>query len=306
MPNNLITILGPTASGKTALATSLAYELKTEIISGDSRQVFKGLNIGSGKDLEEYQLEGVAIPYHLIDILEANKHFSVYHFQQEFDKVFRSLIQKDKLPILCGGSGLYIEAVLQGFEYTSIPPNASLRAKLADQNLKILEEIHQKLTGNYVANEIALSQKQLTRAIEIQTFLSSNDWEKPNYLRVNPIVFGIDLPAEIRREKIKKRLQVRLRNGMIEEVEGLIINGVSSERLRFFGLEYKFVVDYLEGISSFEAMEEQLFYAICQFSKRQMTYFRKMEKDGIKINWLDGQLPKKDLIDMMITHIKKA
>ncbi len=234
---NLITILGPTASGKTRLAAQVAFQLGGEVISADSRQVYRQMNIGTGKDLDEYQIGSQLIPYHLIDILEAGESYNLYHYQQDFEQVYAAIRQRNTTPILCGGSGLYIQAILQDF-------------KLGEES-----DVENQDLGN----------KNFTKN-----------------------VFGLTLPLDLRRERITKRLHQRLDEGMIEEVKGLMAAGVSAEKLIYYGLEYKFITQYLIGEMDYQTMVERLNVAIHQFAKRQMTYFRKMEKDGINITWLDA------------------
>ena len=290
--NKLIVILGPTASGKTHLATHLAHQIQGEIISADSRQVYRGMDIGTGKDLEEYIVGNQAIPYHLINILDAGEQYHIYQFQQDFQRIYQDIIARGKTPILCGGSGMYLEAVLKGFEFTAIPIDGELRAdldKLSQENLEIIYANDAVRVQNPASVE---TRKRLIRAIEINEFLTQN----PNFTPSLPnipefIIFGLNPETESRRISITKRLQYRLEYGMIEEVKALIDSGISADKLIFYGLEYKFITQYLMGEMPYEIMVERLNVAIHQFAKRQMTYFRKMERDGLKINWLSDNLP---------------
>ena len=291
-PQKLIVILGPTASGKTHLAVQLAHRINGEIISADSRQVYREMNIGTGKDLEEYIVDNQAIPYHLIDILEAGEQYHIHLFQQDFQRVYQDIISRGKAPILCGGSGMYLEAVLKGYEFTAIPINENLREKLLEKPTKELTQIFQEKPSQYNSKADISTQKRLIRAIEINQFLNQNpdfNISPPNIPEF--IIFGLNPETETRRISITKRLNHRLENGMIEEVKALISKGISPEKLIFYGLEYKFTTQYLMGELTYKTMVERLNVAIHQFAKRQMTYFRKMERDGLKINWLDSKIP---------------
>lgn len=294
----LIVILGPTASGKTHLATHLAHKIQGEIISADSRQVYRGMNIGTGKDLEEYIIDNQAIPYHLIDILDAGEQYHIHQFQQDFRHTFDNISSRNKPAILCGGSGMYLEAVLKGYELTSIPINEKLREKLIEKTYEELLCYTETLVRIEEFNPDLSTKKRLIRAIEISQFLSQN----PDYIISKPvipksIIFGLNPATEVRRISITNRLHQRLQNGLIEEVKTLIDNGINSDKLVFYGLEYKFVTQYLRGELNYELMVERLNIAIHQFAKRQMTYFRKMERNNLKINWLDSKIPLNNLIE---------
>ena len=299
---NLVVILGPTASGKTHLATHLANKIQGEIISADSRQVYRNMNIGTGKDLGEYRIDNQDIPYHLIDILDAGEQYYIHQFQQDFQKVLEDITSRNKPAILCGGSGMYLEAVLKGYEFTSIPIDENLREQLENKTFAELQNYYQ-YNANRVQNPASVeTRKRLIRTIEINQFLSQN----PNYKIPKPnipnfIIFGLNPETELRRISITKRLHERLQNGMIEEVKSLIDSGISPDKLIFYGLEYKFITQYLTGQLNYETMAERLNVAIHQFAKRQMTYFRKMELDGLKINWLDQKLPLNKKLDEIIT-----
>lgn len=294
----LIVILGPTASGKTHLATHLAHKIQGEIISADSRQVYRGMNIGTGKDLGEYIVNNQAISYHLIDILDAGEQYNIHQFQQDFQRAFTDISSRNKPTILCGGSGMYLEAVLKGYEYTSIPIDEKLREKLIEKTYEELLCYTETLVRIEGFNPDLSTKKRLIRAIEISQFLSQN----PDYVISKPIIpksiiFGLNPVTEIRRMSITNRLHQRLQNGLVEEVKALIDNGIRPDKLIFYGLEYKFITQYLMGNLDYKLMVECLNVAIHQFAKRQMTYFRKMEHDGLKINWLDTRLPLNKLIE---------
>lgn len=286
--NPLLVLLGPTASGKTKLGASLAYDLNAEIISADSRQVFKGMDIGTGKDLDEYMVNGMPIKYHLIDHKEAGSRYQVDAFKADFYDIFNDLTEKQKLPLLCGGTGMYIHSILQNHEYTSIPVNLALRTQLSSRSLSELQQELSTYPAAFTSHADQTTMKRLIRAIEIAEHLSTNDFNPPARATFTPLIIGLTMPAESRRARIKARLESRLAKGLIEEVNDLLDRGVSKEMLEFYGLEYKFVVAYLFKEISYEDLETKLFTAICQFAKRQMTFFRKMEKDGVLIHWFNA------------------
>lgn len=282
----LLVILGPTASGKTKLAVNLAILINGEIISADSRQVFEGMDVGTGKDLEEYVVDGRKIPYHLIDIKKAGENYNVNEFKENFYSAFEKITDKKALPILCGGSGMYIHSVFQDHEYTAIPPNATLRASLADLELNELRNILSEYSHKFTAHADLSSRKRIIRAIEVSSYLTEHTLEKIKRPVFNSCVIGLEPELDLRRARIISRLNLRLEQGLINEVKGLIEIGVPKEKLVFYGLEYKFVALYIFGEINYETLVEKLTIAICQFAKRQMTFFRKMEKDGVKINWI--------------------
>ncbi len=292
---NLITVVGPTASGKTTFAAHLAKELQTEIISGDSRQLYRGMDIGTGKDLSDYVVDGVQIPYHLIDIKDAGYKYSVFEFQRDFFDAFADVQSRGKLPILCGGTGMYVEAVIKAFDLKDVSPNKELRAELEGKTLTELIEILKsyKIPHNISDTETI---RRCTRAIEIADFYLHNPEETIELPKVNSLVIGLDIDRELRREKISKRLKDRLDEGMIDEVKRLIKNGCPPEDLIYYGLEYKFVTQHVIGELTFDEMFKKLEIAIHQFSKRQMTWFRGMEKRGTKIHWIDVTLPMEEKI----------
>lgn len=286
---NLLIVLGATAVGKTKLAVQLAKDFNGEVISADSRQVFEGMDIGTGKDLSEYEIEGFKIPYHLINIKKAGERYQVNAFKEDFFQAFQEITEKNKLPILCGGTGMYIHSLLQNHELTAILVNESLRKELL-----LLEKEHLRQTLDRYPLTLRKqadysSSKRLIRAIEIAQFLTDNEGfsiEKKPMLK--PLVIGLYNDVETRRAKITARLAQRLSNGLIDEVKDLLSRGVSEEMLVFYGLEYKFVIAYLNNEIDFDTLKERLGTAICQFAKRQMTFFRKMEKDGVQINWIEA------------------
>ncbi|MFQ6610578.1 MAG: tRNA (adenosine(37)-N6)-dimethylallyltransferase MiaA [Fidelibacterota bacterium] len=284
MKFDLITILGPTASGKTHLAVQIADALNSEIISADSRQVYRKMDIGTGKDLSEYQLSHRKIPVHLIDIIDPQQDFSVFDFQKNFYPIYQSIINQNKYPILCGGTGLYIESVLRAFEMAHVPPDEKLREELASFSIDELRQKLLKLNPVHHNTSDFIHRKRLIRAIEIA--VHSGIKQKPPVIFHNPLVLGVDYPRDEIRKRITDRLKYRLDNGMIEEVKSLLDYGLSFDRLNYFGLEYRFIGKFLEGGLSRNDMFQKLNTAIHQFAKRQMTFFRHMEKKGIHIHWI--------------------
>lgn len=286
MKPNLIVVLGPTASGKTKLAAKLAFEFDTEIISADSRQVYKELNIGAGKDYADYTINKKTIPVHLIDIISIKEQYHIHQFKKDFEIVFDKF--ESKIPILCGGSGLYIDAILRDLEFTQIPVNQALREQLLQKSHTELFQIFNQLPKTEYTNLTDISTyKRLIRAIEICVYLQHHSIEKTHKKPIFSYVIGLNPNVEIRRKNIETRLKHRIENGLIEEVDGLLKNGFLPERLIYLGLEYKFVTEHLVGKTSISEMTNLLTIAIQQFAKRQMTYFRKMERDGLKINWIN-------------------
>lgn len=287
---NLLSIIGPTASGKTSLAVRAAAELGGEIISADSRQVYRGMDIGTGKDLDEYVYAGRPIPHHLIDIVEAGYKYNVFEYQQDFLKVWEDCLRREVVPVLCGGSGLYVEAVLKGYKLLEVPVNDGLRASLKDMNLSELAAklaTYKKLHNTTEIDTV----KRAVRAIEIEEYYHSHPYEEKEFPEIKALVVGVDVTREVRRERITRRLKERLSQGMVEEVRGLLEKGVKAEDLIYYGLEYKYLTLYLTGQLTYEQMTGQLNVAIHQFAKRQMTWFRKMEREGFEIRWLDAELP---------------
>lgn len=264
----------------------MAAELETEIISADSRQVYRGMDIGTGKDLADYVINNKQIPYHLIDICDAGEKYNVYEYQHDFHLAFSEIKRRNKLPVLCGGTGLYIESVLKGYKLISVPENAVLRKELAT---KSIEELKLLLNGFVLAeNTQPDSMKRIIRAIEIAEYTKQNPATYQEFKPLNSLIIGLDLDREIRRQKITKRLKARMEEGMITEVKTLLEKGIPAEDLIYYGLEYKFVTQYLTGELSYSDMLSQLEIAIHQFAKRQMTWFRGMERRGFNIHWLDA------------------
>lgn len=283
LPEDLLIILGPTASGKTKLAVELAKHLDAEIISADSRQVYRHMNIGTGKDLSEYQ----HIPYHLIDILNPGEKYNIDLFLRDFEDAYYDIIQRRKRVIVCGGTGFYIQSLLQAKPYTQIPVNLSLRSKIELLSKEQLQEI---LEGMPIPADFQIdcsSRKRIIRAIEICSFLKEQtDFDFNTVKSYRYKIIGLNPPVEIRRERITKRLYQRLQEGMNAEVEELLKMGITHEELEYYGLEYKYISYFLKGQLAYEDFAKKLETEIHRYAKRQMTYFRKMEKDGIEISWI--------------------
>lgn len=302
----MITILGPTASGKTSLAAALAADIDAEIISADSRQVYRCMDIGTGKDLEDYNINNKHINYHLIDIVEPGTKYNLFEYQQDFFDAYNDVVSRKKIPILCGGSGLYIEAVLNGYNLVAVPENRILRDTLESKSLDELTEILiqlKKENGSNMHNSTDVdNKKRAIRAIEIETYYKINSQVKEcHYPKIKSTIFGIDIGREERRRRISERLKQRLNSGMIEEVKMLLEKGVTPQDLIYYGLEYKFVTKYIIGEISYEEMFRSLEIAIHQFAKRQMTWFRGMERRGFIINWIDYSLPLEEKIKYIKT-----
>ena len=293
----MITILGPTASGKTPVAARLAAEIGGEIISADSRQVYRRMDIGTGKDLEDYG----EVPYHLIDICEPGTKYNLFEYQQDFYDAYLDIQGRGAVPILCGGTGLYIEAVLKGYKLSPVPQNQELRDSLEGKSLEELTEMLAKLkaqNGSNMHNKTDVdSCQRAIRAIEIETYNIAHPTPLRELPPVDSLIIGIDIDRELRREKITRRLKARLDNGMVEEVKALLDEGIPAEDLIYYGLEYKFLTEFLIGHLSYDEMFRQLEIAIHQFAKRQMTWFRGMERRGFIINWINASLPMEEKIE---------
>ncbi|MBE0647081.1 MAG: tRNA (adenosine(37)-N6)-dimethylallyltransferase MiaA [Bacteroidales bacterium] len=298
----MIVILGPTASGKTQLATRLAHQLDGEVISADSRQVYKGMDIGTGKDLDEYVVEGKAIPYHLIDIVDPGYEYNVYEFQQDFLKAYYGILRRGKTPILCGGTGLYIESVLKGYRLPRLEHNPELEALLHSKTTEELVDLLKTLREQHNTTDI-LDRKRLIKAIRIGLEESRRTEHYLEFPEINARITGIALPREVLRERITQRLHHRLEHGMIEEVDHLLASGISPETLTFYGLEYRFITLYLMKQLSYEEMKAKLNIGIHQFAKRQMTWFRRMERNGFDIHWIDMTSPLKEQVAFIRSYL---
>ena len=297
----MITILGPTASGKTPLAAALAYEIGGEIISADSRQVYRRMDIGTGKDLDDYRVhEPITIPYHLIDICEPGTKYNLFQYQQDFFDAYQDIRSRGVVPILCGGTGLYIEAVLKGYKLSPVPQNPALRQQLEGKTLaeltQMLAELKSKTGSNMHNTTDVDSCQRAIRAIEIETYNLENPVPRRELPPVDSLIIGVDIDREARREKITRRLRARLEEGMIDEVRGLLSEGIPAEDLIYYGLEYKFVTEYIVGKTTYDEMFTRLEIAIHQFAKRQMTWFRGMERRGFTIHWINALQPMDDKV----------
>ena len=303
MKYDMLTILGPTATGKTQLAAAVASRIHGEILSADSRQIYRGMDLGTGKDLADYIVNGKQIPYHLIDLADAGTQFNVFEFQRRFRDTYTDIRQRNGFPVFCGGSGLYLEAVLKGYKLTQVPSDQERRDVLSELSLEELSEILRGYKKVHNSSDTETRNRAI-RAIEIEEYLLLHpdlDFEFP---KINSLIVGVSFDRDTRRERITKRLKQRLDEGMVEEVRGLLNSGLTPESLTYYGLEYKFLTLYITGELSREEMFEKLNIAIHQFAKRQMTWFRKMEREGFEIHWLDGYLPMEEKIRSVLQWLK--
>ena len=292
---DLITILGPTASGKTSLATALADKLNAEIISADSRQVYCGMDIGTGKDLADYTINGKHIPYHLIDIVKPGYKYNVFEYQRDFLSAYSDIRQRGKLPILCGGTGLYIESVLKGYRLLPVPENPELRTRLSGMTLEELTALLRTYKTLHNTTDVD-TPKRAIRAIEIEEYYRTAPVSERSFPRLESLIVGVSIDRDLRREKITRRLRQRLDEGMVDEVRQLLDKGLTPDDLIYYGLEYKYITLHVIGQLSFDDMFTRLETAIHQFAKRQMTWFRGMERRGFVIHWVDASLPMEEKI----------
>lgn len=300
----LITILGPTACGKTSMAVALAHRLDGEIISADSRQVYRGMDLGTGKDLADYEIDGHHVPYHLIDIADPGEKYNVYRYQHDFLTAYDDIVSRGRIPVLCGGTGLYLESVLRGYRLCPVPQNPSLRKSLENKSLEELVQVlleYKKKTGGKMHNttDVDTAQRAI-RAIEIEEYYSEHPILDADFPSISSLVIGLDINRDLRRERISQRLRQRLDEGMVDEIRRLIASGVAPEDLIYYGLEYKYLTLYVIGQLSYEEMYRQLEIAIHQFAKRQMTWFRGMERRGVTIHWIDATLPMDEKISAVL------
>lgn len=317
MKYSMITILGPTASGKTSLAAALAARISSldadlsgipakgaEIISADSRQVYRGMDIGTGKDLADYTIHGKQIPYHLIDICEPGTKYNLFEYQQDFYDAYQDILKRGAFPILCGGTGLYIESVLKGYHLSPVPQNSELRESLAHKSLDELTEMLKELkakTGSNMHNRTDVDTAQRAiRAIEIESYNLEHPMPERELPPVDSLIIGVSIDRDSRREKISRRLKQRLDDGMVDEIKGLLDLGIPAENLIYYGLEYKFITEYVIGKTSYDEMYRGLEIAIHQFAKRQMTWFRGMERRGFTIHWVDALMPMEEKVETVL------
>ena len=296
---DLLLVTGPTASGKTSLAAMLAFRLGAEIISADSRQVYKGMNIGTGKDYDDYIVDGKPIPCHLIDIAEPGYKYNVFEYQRDFKKVYSGLKKRNIFPVVCGGSGMYADSIITGYKMFEVPPDSGLRIELEKKSVEELREILMTFKKLHNVSDLD-SKKRLIRAIEIEHSSRIGIKSSSDFPEVKALLVGIMFDRDARRKRISERLKQRLSTGMIEEVKQLIDQGIDTETLIYYGLEYKFITYYLTGRLSYESMVNELEIAIHQFAKRQMTWFRGMERKGIQIHWIDGELPMEEKVEKVM------
>ncbi len=294
----MLTILGPTASGKTTLAAHLARRLGAEIISADSRQIYRGMDIGTGKDLSDYVVDGVSIPYHLIDIADPGYKYNLFEYQRDFLSAYQDIKGRGVFPILCGGTGLYIESVLKAYKMMPVPQNEELRRSLEGKSLEELTAILSTYKTLHNTTDVDTA-KRAIRAIEICEYYRSHPQDFVDFPDINCLVVGVDIARDLRREKISKRLRARLDEGMVDEVRRILDSGVSAEDMIYYGLEYKYLTNYVIGNLTYEQMVSELEIAIHQFAKRQMTWFRGMERRGFTIHWVDACLPMDEKVEVV-------
>lgn len=303
MNYDLITILGPTASGKTSLAATLAARLKIEIISGDSRQVYRRMDLGTGKDLSDYVVDGYKVPYHLIDIVEPGYKYNVFEYQRDFLVAYEDIKARGLLPILCGGTGMYLESILKGYRLLPVPENKELRERLASKSLEELTDILSRYKKLHNSTDVD-TVKRAIRAIEIEEYYLTQDVNARSFPEIHSLIIGVDIDRNLRRQKITNRLKKRLREGMVDEVKALLEEGINPDDLIYYGLEYKYLTLYAVGKLSYDDMFSQLEIAIHQFAKRQMTWFRGMERRGFQIHWIDAEAPLNENVERIIDLIK--
>ena len=295
-PYNLLTVLGPTACGKTTLAVALADRLHSGVISADSRQVYRSMDLGTGKDLAEYFVNGHHVPYYLIDIVDAGYKYNVFEYQRDFLKVYDLLRADGRMPVLCGGTGMYLESVLRGYRLVEVPENKELRESLAGKSLEELTVMLKSYKQLHNTTDVDTC-KRAIRAIEIEEYYRTSGANVREFPKINSLTIGLDVSRELRRERITRRLHERLSQGMVDEVRAILASGVKPEDLIYYGLEYKYLTLYVIGELSYKEMVAQLEIAIHQFAKRQMTYFRGMERRGVSIHWIDAMLPAEEKVD---------
>ena len=300
---NLVTVLGPTACGKTTLAVALADHLHTAVISADSRQVYRSMDLGTGKDLAEYMVDGHEVPYHLIDIVDAGYKYNVFEFQRDFLKVYDDLRAQGQLPVMCGGTGMYLESVLRGYRLVEVPENKALREALGGKSLDELTEMLRGYKQLHNTTDVDTC-KRAIRAIEIEEYYRNNEVNMREFPEIRSLNVGLDVSRELRRERITRRLHERLEQGMVDEVRGILASGVAPEDLIYYGLEYKYLTMYVIGQLTYDEMVSQLEIAIHQFAKRQMTYFRGMERRGVPIHWIDATLPTEEKVQHIVDLLK--
>ena len=295
----MLAVVGPTASGKTSLAVDVALAVPgAEVVSADSRQVYRGMDIGTGKDLAEYERDGIVVPSHLLDIVDAGEKYNLFEFQRDFLSAYNDIKERGAFPVMCGGSGLYVESVLKGYKLLPVPENPQLREELEKKSLEELTALlstYKTLHNNTDTD----TKKRAIRAIEIEEYYRTCPAEERYFPEINCLTIGVSVDREVRRDRITRRLHERLENGMVDEVRGLLEKGVTTEQLMYYGLEYKYLTQYIVGELSYNDMVRGLEIAIHQFAKRQMTWFRGMEKRGVHIHWIDAMLPRDRQVELI-------
>ena len=296
---DMLAVVGPTASGKTSLAVDVALAVPgAEVVSADSRQVYRGMDIGTGKDLAEYERDGIVVPSHLLDIVDAGEKYNLFEFQRDFLSAYNDIKERGAFPVMCGGSGLYVESVLKGYKLLPVPENPQLREELEKKSLEELTALlstYKTLHNNTDTD----TKKRAIRAIEIEEYYRTCPAEERYFPEINCLTIGVSVDREVRRDRITRRLHERLENGMVDEVRGLLEKGVTAEQLMYYGLEYKYLTQYIIGELSYNDMVRGLEIAIHQFAKRQMTWFRGMEKRGVHIHWIDAMLPRDRQVELI-------
>lgn len=304
MKTDLLTIIGPTACGKTSFAVAMASRLDSEIISADSRQVYRRMDLGTGKDLADYTIDNRAVPYHLIDIAEPGSKYNVFEFQHDFLQAYRQVTAKGKLPVMCGGTGLYVESVLRGYKLLPVPENPTLRSQLEGKSLSELTA--QLATYKTLHNTTDVDTcKRAIRAIEIEEYYCEHAKDIPEFPKLNCMIIGLDIDRELRRKRISARLKQRLNEGMVDEVKALLAEGIAPDDLIYYGLEYKFLTQYVIGELTYDEMVSALEVAIHQFAKRQMTWFRGMERRGLHIHWINALLPNEEKVEQVMQLLQR-
>ena len=296
---DMLAVVGPTASGKTSLAVDVALAVPgAEVVSADSRQVYRGMDIGTGKDLAEYERDGIVVPSHLLDIVDAGEKYNLFEFQRDFLSAYNDIKERGAFPVMCGGSGLYVESVLKGYKLLPVPENPQLREELEKKSLEELTALlstYKTLHNNTDTD----TKKRAIRAIEIEEYYRTCPAEERHFPEINCLTIGVSVDREVRRDRITRRLHERLEDGMVDEVRGLLEKGVTAEQLMYYGLEYKYLTQYIIGELSYDDMVRGLEIAIHQFAKRQMTWFRGMEKRGVHIHWIDAMLPRDRQVELI-------
>jgi len=302
---DLLVVTGPTASGKTSLAAAVASVTGGEVISADSRQVYRNMNLGTGKDYDDYVVNGIIVPFHLIDIVDPGYKYNVFEYQRDFLKAYSELKERKKFPVVCGGSGMYADSIITGYKMEEVPPDSGLRAELDKKSMEELKEILSTYKDLHNITDID-TKKRVIRAIEIEHFNKSRKKKNVGFPKVNSLVVGVLFDRDARRARITERLNQRLKAGLINEVKNLMELGVDKETLIYYGLEYKYIALYLTGKISYESMASELEIAIHQFAKRQMTWFRGMERRGTKIHWLDGNMPMDEKVELVTRLLQEG